>query len=255
MDRNAKRFQLLGAFGIVAEAFKIIHSQPKLLGNITLAFILPLALINLVHGMTAQYLAAEIIGQVQYSNLDSAIMKLIELLVLQAVYPLLSYKILMPSMAAVMYTVTTADNDNNKPSLAGAMKLVPPVWKGMMIITCLWCFLIHFQIYMAVAFGLCLLALGSVELGDLYASMFHVAISIVITVFIRVSVHLRMVWQVASVGCVIEDDYYGFEGMKKSHRLLEGKRITALYSTLYARLTARKVSMEISMNTRLSTRT
>ncbi|GLJ55749.1 hypothetical protein SUGI_1197270 [Cryptomeria japonica] len=44
----------------------------------------------------------------------------------------------MPSMAAVVYTVASAETGNNKPSLAGVMKLVPTVSKRMMITSLCW---------------------------------------------------------------------------------------------------------------------
>ncbi|GLJ55738.1 hypothetical protein SUGI_1197120 [Cryptomeria japonica] len=37
-----------------------------------------------------------------------------------------------------------------------------------------------------------------------------------------------MVWQMAIMLCILEKRYYGLEGMKKSHRLMEGKRIVGL---------------------------
>ncbi|GLJ55743.1 hypothetical protein SUGI_1197180 [Cryptomeria japonica] len=37
-----------------------------------------------------------------------------------------------------------------------------------------------------------------------------------------------MVWQMAIMVCILEKRYYGLEGMKKNHLLMEGKSIVAL---------------------------
>ncbi|GLJ55755.1 hypothetical protein SUGI_1197350 [Cryptomeria japonica] len=231
MDRNAKSIGLLGTFGIVGEAFKIIHFKAKLLGNITLVFILPLVLVNLVFGIIVQTHVAEIIFSKTTGELKLLILQLTELLVLNAVYLLLSYALLMPSMAAVVYTVATVDTGNNKPSFAGVMKLVPAVWKRMMI-TSLWYFIISFMISMAFGFAVCFLAVGFLLFGKSYVIVFYAALIVWFVVLFLVSVYLGIVWKVATVVSVMEEDYYGLEGMKKSRRLLEGKRATAWVVTI-----------------------
>ncbi|GLJ55750.1 hypothetical protein SUGI_1197280 [Cryptomeria japonica] len=87
MDRNAKKLGLLGTFGIVGEALIIIHSKAKLLGKITLVFILPLAFVDLVVAIIVQSLFAKIICNKTTEEQKMPILHLTELLVLTYVYP------------------------------------------------------------------------------------------------------------------------------------------------------------------------
>ncbi|GLJ55735.1 hypothetical protein SUGI_1197090 [Cryptomeria japonica] len=157
-------------------------------------------------------------------------MQLTELLVLEVIYADFYYGALMPSMAAAGYTVASFYKQKHKPSFTGVVRLLSAAWKRM-IITFLWYFIFDFIIFMTFEIALCLVVLGFLELGELgssYSILFYVIFIVVCMVLFLVSVYVRMVWQMAIMLCILEKRYYGLEGMKKSHRLMEGKRIVGL---------------------------
>ncbi|GLJ55730.1 hypothetical protein SUGI_1197030 [Cryptomeria japonica] len=230
MDRKEKRLQLLGALGIVKEAFRIMRSQAKLLGTITLVLILPFYLITVRHSLMTPFLLAMMIIPKQITEDRSLpILQLTELLLLEIFYADFFHAALMPSMAAVGYTVANVYRKKHQSSFARVMRLLSAVWKPMMI-TCLWYFIIDFMIFMTSGFAMWILALGFLELGELrnsYSILFYLSFIVVCMVLFLVSVYVRMVFQVAIVVCILEKRYCGLEGMKKSHRLIHGKRTAA----------------------------
>ncbi|GLJ55739.1 hypothetical protein SUGI_1197130 [Cryptomeria japonica] len=108
MNRKAKTLQFLGALGIVEEAFKIIHSQTRLLVTITLMLILPFHLVTMAHSLMTPFLLA---NRIIYKQITKErrlpIMQLTELLVLEVIYADFYYGAFMPSMAAAGYTVAS----------------------------------------------------------------------------------------------------------------------------------------------------
>ncbi|GLJ55748.1 hypothetical protein SUGI_1197260 [Cryptomeria japonica] len=232
MDRKAKSLKLLGGFGILGEAFKIIRCRPKLLGAITLLSILPLTLINLAQSLVTPLFLAEMIVSNQTAEQPTMpVLKLMGFLILELVYATFFYAAMMPSMAAVVYTVANVYRGNHNHSFARVVRFVPAVWKHMMK-TFLWYFIITFMIGMAFGSSVCFLAAGFIVFGYSYVVVFYVELMAGCVVLFLVSVYVGIVWQMASVLSIMEERCYGLEGMKKSRRLLEGKGTTAWVLTI-----------------------
>ncbi|GLJ55744.1 hypothetical protein SUGI_1197190 [Cryptomeria japonica] len=122
----------------------------------------------------------------------------------------------MPSIGVVGYTVADVYNGEQGNSITS----LPAVWKRMLI-TCLWYFLMNFVIILGCSFVLLL----SVMIQ--YWLLLLVGMVIGLVVFVYLGMYVAIVWQVANVVSVMEEEYYGWEGMKNSRHLIHGKRTTA----------------------------
>ncbi|GLJ55734.1 hypothetical protein SUGI_1197080 [Cryptomeria japonica] len=212
MDTKEKSLHLLGTFGIVGEVFKIIHSQFKVLGIITLVSILPPVLITLANILLASYVRSMIYYEKSDFETGLYILKWTEFLVVEVVWITFFYMGLMPSIAAVVYTVAGV----YKGEQGISVESLPAVWKRMLI-TCMWHFLASLVI--VVGFGFVMMLSIWMPLG--------IPFLIGLVVFGCLGMYVTMVWHMATVVSVMEEDYYGFAGLKRSQRLIHGKRLTA----------------------------
>ncbi|GLJ55742.1 hypothetical protein SUGI_1197170 [Cryptomeria japonica] len=128
--------------------------------------------------------------------------------------------LLLPSIAAAVYTVAALYKGKQENSFAAVIMPFPTVWKHMLI-PWLWYFIINFAITVTFAFIVWLALITP------YWIAFYVAVAIVPMVLEGVRIYVEMVWQVTTVVSVMEEGCYGLESIKKSHRLIHGKRITA----------------------------
>ncbi|KAK8354999.1 hypothetical protein V6Z12_A05G257400 [Gossypium hirsutum] len=130
MDRGQEEMQFLELFGIFKESYKIISSWRKLFTKITLALILPLSFIYLVH--------------VEVSSLFSSKLQLDPLyfLLFNFAYFTMFYIFSLLSTAAVVYTIAciyTAREITFKTINLGHLILttiisvVPKVWKRLIV--------------------------------------------------------------------------------------------------------------------------
>ncbi|GLJ55726.1 hypothetical protein SUGI_1196940 [Cryptomeria japonica] len=108
------------------------------------------------------------------------------------------------------------------------MRIVPRVWKRL-ILTFLWFFLIMFLFYVvtvgALFFWLLIYGVVGLKKGTVFIGVLGIVI-----VALVLHVYIVMVWELASVVCVVED-IQGLNVMKKSKQLMKRKRDTGL--TLY----------------------
>ncbi|GLJ55733.1 hypothetical protein SUGI_1197070 [Cryptomeria japonica] len=133
MYTKEKSLHLLGMFGIVGEVFKIIHSQFKVLGIITLVSILPPVLITLANILLASYVRL----MIDYEESEDAwglyILNWTEFLIAEVLWITFFYMGLMPSIPTVVYTVASV----YKGEQGISVESLPAVWKRM-VITYMW---------------------------------------------------------------------------------------------------------------------
>ncbi|GLJ55736.1 hypothetical protein SUGI_1197100 [Cryptomeria japonica] len=270
MDTKERSSHLLGTFGIVGEVFKIIRSQVKVLGIITLVSILPPVLITLANIWLALYVRlmidndeseiswdAIIFNAICYSVCDWSrgargfgniitlvsilppvlitlaniwlalyvrlmidndeseiswglyILNWTEFLVVEVVWITFFYMGLMPSIAAVVYNVAGV----YKGEQGITVESLPAVWKRMLI-TCMW----HFLMSLVIVVGF-----GFIQMLS-YLMLFVIPFAIGLAVLGGLGIYVTMLWHLASV---MEEEYYGLAGLKRSRRLIHGKRLTA----------------------------
>lgn len=227
MDREQEELQFLGFFGIVRESSKIIYSWRKILTQITLSFIFPLSFIFLAHIQISQHLFANILnnedtlnyiqaGTPGYDKLSDVISsEWVALWLFKAAYFTIFLILSLLSTSAVVYTIASIYT-GKEISFKKVISVVPKVWKRLFV-TFLWSFAIVF-VYNIVSGMLLLLPVAVLGFGMLGIWVFMVAL----VPYLAGLVYISLVWQLASVVSVLEDDY-GMKAMKKSKALIKGK--------------------------------
>ncbi|XP_030933601.1 uncharacterized protein LOC115959379 [Quercus lobata] len=232
MDREQEEMQFLGLFDIYKEAYKIMHSWGKLLGQISLVLILPLSVIFLVHMQVSEVLFSKIVhneivldytraGSPTYNKVSDVLSSEWTIFWLfNAAYFTILLILSLLSTSAVVYTIaciyTGREVDFKK-----VMSVVPKVWKRLMAtFLCSYLFFFVYQILAFVILVICILGFGSTKA--------FIPISIVFWILYFVGfVYMTIVWQLASVVTVLEDTY-GFGAMIKSKALIRGKMVVAV---------------------------
>ncbi|XP_030462542.1 uncharacterized protein LOC115682452 [Syzygium oleosum] len=228
MDSEEERLRNLGFLGILKDSFKIIFSWKKIFTLITLCFILPLSVIFLVQVQVSDSL--EEIMQWDPYDLDCGkdgerYHRLNDILrcdrlaywLIKIAYLVFLLVLSLLSTSAVVYTV--ACNYTGKPiTFKKIMSVVPKVWKRVAI-TFIWSFLIH------LAYSLCMLGTFVMSVMLIGFSPVGLAIWIILLILFFVGfVYLSIIWQLASVVSVLEEENYGIKAMVKGKNLIEGKR-------------------------------
>ncbi|EXB37653.1 hypothetical protein L484_021860 [Morus notabilis] len=233
MDREPEELQFLGAFGIYKEAYKIIFSLRKIFSQITLALILPMSLIFLIHKEISNALFRKIL--INESNLDQTIVgspkynklshlistELITLWLFKVAYFTFLLIFSLLSTSAVVYTIACIYT-GKEATFKKVMSVVPKVWKRLMV-TFLWTFL-AFSAYNIAAVIVLFAALLSVN--STYDADLVIGIVLVIA-YLLGFVYLSLIWHLACVVSVLED-IRGIEAMNKSKGLIRGKTGVAM---------------------------
>lgn len=233
MDREQEEMQFLGLFGIYKEAFKIMYSWRRLLGQISLVLILPLSVIFLVHMEVSEVLLSKIVhneivlddtrvGSPTYNKVSDVLSsEWTTYWLFKAAYFTILLILSLLSTSAVVYTIaciyTSREVDFKK-----VMSVVPKVWRRLMAtFLCSYLFFFVYHILAFVVLVICILGFGSTK------AFFSISVVLII-LFLVGFVYLTIVWQLASVVTVLEDTY-GFRAMIKSKALIQGKLgVTAL---------------------------
>ncbi|KAF8026521.1 hypothetical protein BT93_F3110 [Corymbia citriodora subsp. variegata] len=223
MDKDQEDMQFLSLFGIYKESCNIILQWRKLFAQITLALVLPLSFIFLLHMKVSDALFSEItrdwmaLDAKNYDKLSDRIdRETAFFLLFKAAYFtfLLIFSLLATS--AVVYTIASV-YAGREVSFRKAMRVVPRVWKKLMAIFMMMFYLICIYNIGAVIFFITFQSIGSPE-------NVRVAFYIVFGGFYLVGlVYLSMVWQLASVVAVLEEASYMGHAINKSHALIKGK--------------------------------
>ncbi|KAK9047300.1 hypothetical protein V6N11_053147 [Hibiscus sabdariffa] len=216
MDREHEEMQFLGVFGIFKESYKLIFSCRKIFTNITLALILPLSFIYLVHVQVSSVFSRNIIHK-NYEKLSDLIFhEWIYLWFFNVVYFSVFFVFSLPSTAAVVYTIagiyTGRELTFNK-----IMSFVPKIWKRL---------LVNFSSINAAMFiyqivALVVLFIWSISVGQL-AIMGDEVLAILVILIIVGLLHLTTIWHLAGIVTVLEETI-GFPAMVKSKNLVKGK--------------------------------
>lgn len=260
---GAEELQLLGAMGIVREAFNILlsSSHRKLLWALALTLLLPLSIASLGHRFFSgndfpkisqkqieeTILRGETIGRVWREALVGvAAYKTREALVRVAAYKAFRLAMSVLSPAAVVYTVAsiyTANTKNLKVSYVRVLRAdVPRVWKRLSL-TFLWFLIIFFVLSTAgILANILLLILffptilfpavgGEADHksnSGVSVLAFPFGLILVTVVGLSLRTYISTVCYLACVVSVLEDKYYGLAAMRRSNQLIKGKRTTAL---------------------------
>lgn len=232
MDREQEEMQFLGFFGMLKESFKIILTWRKIFSQITLVLILALSFIFLAHIQVSSFLHRRI-----YHNqrlLDRAPTnssthdRLSELMtteeikywLLMLAYFIFFLTLALLSTSAVVYTIACIYT-GKAVKFKELMSVVPKVWKRLMV-TCLWSSLFFF-VYNLIAFAVFYLM---VRTFDSIAVLIP-GLIIFLILYLTSFVYLSVIWHLASVVSVLEEDY-GIQTMIKSKVLIRGKMGRAL---------------------------
>ncbi|KAL5231819.1 hypothetical protein ABZP36_030595 [Zizania latifolia] len=234
MECEPEELQFLGVVGIYREAAHILRAHRPLFARIAAAFVLPLSLLFLAHIAISHALFSHIDSD--DSALDSAApgtptqRRLLHrlasdwaaLLVFKAAYLLALLLFSLLSTAAAVFSVASVYSAKHDAlSFPRVLSVVPRVWRRLAA-TFLAAFILLFAyhlLFVAVFVALLIAADAGSGLAALLAFFLGFA-------YLAGLVYLSVVWHLASVVSVLED-YKGFQAMRKSKALIQGKLWTA----------------------------
>ncbi|KAG8046299.1 hypothetical protein GUJ93_ZPchr0008g14049 [Zizania palustris] len=234
MECEAEELQFLGVVGIYREATHILRAYRPLFARIAAAFVLPLSLLFLAHIAISHALFSNIDSD--DSALDSAApgtptQRLLlhrlasdwaALLVFKAAYLLALLLFSLLSTAAAVFSVASVYSAKHDAlSFPRVLSVVPRVWRRLAA-TFLAAFVLLFAYHLlfVVVFVVLLVA---ADAGSGLAALLAFLLGLA---YLAGLVYLSVVWHLASVVSVLED-YKGFEAMRKSNALIQGKLWTA----------------------------
>ncbi|OWM67456.1 uncharacterized protein LOC116204133 [Punica granatum] len=226
MDREHEEMQFLGLFGIFNESFKLIHSWRKIFTQISLILIIPLAFVFLLHMDVSDVLFSKIItneraldrsiGTPSYGKLSDVLSKeWTVFLLFKAAYFTFLLVLSLLSTSAVVYTIACVYTAREV-TFRKVLSVVPRVWRRLMV-TFL-CIFVAMFLYNT--FAIALLVAFILMLGD--TAIGAVVMVILAILYLVGLVYMSIVWQLASVVSVLEEDY-GIRAMAKSKNLIKGK--------------------------------
>ncbi|MFQ6639856.1 hypothetical protein Gotur_015616 [Gossypium turneri] len=238
MDREQEEMQFVGFFGIFKQSYKIISSSRELFAKITLALILPLSFIYLVHLEVSSLFSRNIIlnklelnhsppGTAKFEKLSHLIShETVYLWLFNAAYFTLTFILSLLSVAAVVYT-TACIYTARELSFNQVISVVPKVWKRLLV-TFLCIFVVTFVYFLV--FFLVLVACGAVSLVLISCGIpvglikIMGAVFLILIIFFNVGyfLYLITIWNLACTVTVLEE-VYGFAAMVKSKNLIKGK--------------------------------
>ncbi|XP_010089323.2 uncharacterized protein LOC21404694 [Morus notabilis] len=235
MDREQEEMQFLGPIGILEESYKTIMSCRRVLSQITLFLILPLALLILIHIEVSDVVLNKIVnnevdlsdaqvGSPKYDKLSDLVSSEWTFLILfKLAYFTFLLIFSLLSTSAVVYTIACVYTARDV-SFKKVMSVVPKVWKRLMV-TFLWTILAFF-VYNVVATIFLFVAVLFIFSISYKAGLGFIAVFSVL--YVVGFVYLSLVWQSASVVSVLEEAR-GIQAMNKSRALLKGKVWTAIF--------------------------
>ncbi|PON31965.1 polyadenylate-binding protein 1-B-binding protein [Parasponia andersonii] len=202
-----QEMQFLGVFGIYKETYNIISSWGNIFFQITLVFILPRCFLS--------FLDSQVSHTIQLSEQTTTYWLFkAACFTLFLVFSLLSTSVLTYTIACIY--------EGSKVSFKKVISVFPKVWKRLLITDL--CTIVAFLLYIIVMFAF-LRALGLfISSNGNFSSS---TISLILTVLLSLGlVYLSVLWQLASVVSMLEDES-GLQAMNKSMALTKGKRWNA----------------------------
>ncbi|GLJ55758.1 hypothetical protein SUGI_1197390 [Cryptomeria japonica] len=239
---KAEKLQGLSTFGIVGESLRILRCYPKLIGAITVTLVLPLSLATLLHTLIAVPLSLQILsdqlnlitGDDVYDlrALHDSRRQLSVFVALETTYAVFVYALSFLLTAAMAFTVACFYSTKQEPSFAKLTRALPGMCKRI-VVTSAWPLLGHVGNVVGFSVTVCLLIWGFNYFNVSSAGPFNAALIVTCVVYVRIWLSIVVVWRLACVVSVLEEKYYGLEGVKKSYGLITGKDTTALALTFF----------------------
>ncbi|KAH1065182.1 hypothetical protein J1N35_030169 [Gossypium stocksii] len=252
MPRNLEEMQFVGFFGIFKQSYKIISSCTELFAKITLALILPLSFIFLVHfEVSSPFSRNNILNKLALNHSPPATAKFeklshlishetVYLWLFNAACSTLTFILSLLSVAAVVYTTACIYTAQELTFNQVIISVVPKVWNRLLV-TFL-CILGAMFVYFLVLF-LVLVACGAVSLVLISCGIpvgqiqiMGVAVFVILIILFSVGLfYLITICLLASIVTVLEE-VYGFAAMVKSKNLIKGKIWLAISITFILEL-------------------
>lgn len=213
MDKlEQERIESLGFCGILMESFIIILSWRKLFTQITMATIFPLSLIFLAHVQFSEFLFP-------YNTEEIIAFRLI----LKIAYFVFFLTLSLLSTSAVIHAVECF-YAKKEITFVELMSVVPKVWKRLTV-TFIWSFILLF-VYNIAAFSI---LFPNINLGR-----FNIVIwGALLLIYMMGFVYISIIWHLACVVSVLEDDCCGIEAMMKSKAIVKGKMVISFIVFLF----------------------
>ncbi|XP_010065112.2 uncharacterized protein LOC104452333 [Eucalyptus grandis] len=232
MDREQEEMQFLGLVGICKESCKVIFSWRKIFTQITSALILPLAFVFLLHIEVSDVLYWHIVSNeirldmtrpktALHDRISSVLSKEWAVYLLFNALYLTAFLVLsLLSTSAVVYTIACIYT-GREVVFGKVMSVVLRVWKRLMVtFLCIFLAMFVYNLVAAVILVRCFIFAGDTNLG------IPILILAVIAYLVGF-VYMSIVWQLASVVSVLEEDY-GVKAMIKSKNLIKGKIVASI---------------------------
>ncbi|KAJ0790541.1 hypothetical protein HanPI659440_Chr05g0216531 [Helianthus annuus] len=221
MDRTEEDMKLVGFFGIFKQSFKTIFSSKKIFAQITLAFILPLAIIFIIQMEISHRFFWRIDNNsLPYDTNGSRKATANDWLyyaLFQFVYFIFLTIFSLLSTAMVVFTIASIYT-TREVIFRNVMKVIPKVWKRLCVT---FIFIYIAQFIFDVIGGVALAIIGVIFV---YSGIVGAVVFIIILIlYVYGFLYLSVVCQLASVVTVLEN-IHGFNALKKGKVLANGKR-------------------------------
>nr|XP_043606544.1 uncharacterized protein LOC122578614 [Erigeron canadensis] len=220
MDRNEEDMKNIGFFGIFKQSFKTIFKYTKLFTQITLTFILPLSIIFLAHTTISNRFFSRIensyLDNYDYNRRNVTVSDWLYFWLFKVIYFTFLTVFSLLATAAVVFTIASVYADRDV-VFRHVFKVVPRIWKRL-VVTFVVIYLAMFLynvIYGVIVF------LTRAVFG--YSTLGAVIFLILFVVYVYGFLYLSVVWQLASVVSVLENNQ-GIKAMRKGKELLYGKK-------------------------------
>ncbi|XP_076901323.1 uncharacterized protein LOC143555701 [Bidens hawaiensis] len=212
MDRTEEDMKHLGFFGIFKQSFKVIFTRKKIFSQITLAFILPLAITFIIHMEISHHHFWRIQNNtlpydMNYSH-GATTMEWFYYALFTFAYFILLTIFSTLSTAAVVFTIISIYT-NNEVSFRDVIKVISKVWKRLCV-TFIFIYIAQF-IYDVI---------GNIAMAIIRPIIFdYVSFGLVLSIIISILygylfLYLTVVCQLASVVTVLEK-IHGFKALKR----------------------------------------
>ncbi|CAO2827683.1 unnamed protein product [Amaranthus hypochondriacus] len=236
IDREQDDLQFLGFFGIIKESIKIILTCSKIFFQITLAFILPHSCLFLANNWVSMLLLSKItpnssslpnhqVGFSTYNNFSNSMnSNQTTLWIIKLLYMIVSTILSLFIVSGVVYTVACIYTRKSV-TFRKVLSVVPKVWKRLMItFLCNFCIFFAFIFVFILILGIFLFIYTMFLMQKVTSGQvgIYVIVGILTILFMVGFFYLVMVWQLANVISVMENEY-GFKALKKSKKLIKGK--------------------------------
>jgi hypothetical protein len=241
MECEPEELQFLGPLGIYRESVAILRAHRPLYARIAAAFVLPLSALFLAHIAISHALFRTIDSDdtaLESSSPGTASQQRIlqrlgadwaALLLFKAAYLLALLLFSLLSTAAAVFSVASVYSAKRDAlTFPRVLSVVPRVWRRLAatFVAAFGLLFAYHLVFIAVFIGL----LVATDNGSGLAGLLAVLVAVAYLVGL---VYLSVVWHLASVVSVLED-LKGFQAMRKSKALIQGKLWTAaaIFATL-----------------------